>query len=85
MGSQTSLKTSQRGDCNPLNPPPGSACEIENYLVHIVQTASKFTIFISLIITQDDFDRTRVTYELSLKTLFSMSSCSSVDLDTAPA
>ena len=25
MGSQTSLKTSQRGGCNPLNPPPGSA------------------------------------------------------------
>ena len=22
MGSQTSLKTSQRGGCNPLNPPP---------------------------------------------------------------
>ena len=25
MGSQTNLKTSQRGGCNPLNPPPGSA------------------------------------------------------------
>ena len=25
MDSQTSLKTSQRGGCNPLNPPPGSA------------------------------------------------------------
>ena len=24
MGSQTSSKTSQRGGCNPLNPPPGS-------------------------------------------------------------
>ena len=25
MGRQTSLKTSQRRGCNPLNPPPGSA------------------------------------------------------------
>ena len=25
MGSQTSLNTSQRGGCNPLNSPPGSA------------------------------------------------------------
>ena len=28
MGSQTSSKTSQKGSCNPLNPPPGSAYAI---------------------------------------------------------
>ena len=27
MGNETSLKTSQRGGCNPLNPPPGSTSD----------------------------------------------------------
>ena len=32
MGNETSLKTSQREDCNPLNPPPGSASEFNSLI-----------------------------------------------------
>ena len=40
MDSQTSLKTSQRAGCNPLNPPPGSASvlrkEDEPWKLHLL-------------------------------------------------
>ena len=32
MGNEISLKTSQREDCNPLNPPPGSASEFNSLI-----------------------------------------------------
>ena len=42
MASQTSLKTSQRGggDCNPLNPPPGSSSVLS--LNIILESFSKY-------------------------------------------
>ena len=40
MGSQTSLKTSQRGGCNPLNPPPGFASVVSE-VISIVWSRDK--------------------------------------------
>ena len=47
MGSQTSLKTSQRGGggCNPLNPPPGSASGNVHFLNKLCEIESKYSFF----------------------------------------
>ena len=56
MGNETSLKTTQRRGCNPLNPPPGSASDcvffplVDNLSVglHTTQTTHPFLFRISL-------------------------------------
>ena len=44
MGSQTNLKTSQRGGCNPLNPPPGSASVLNKLVVVVIDNLHSYNL-----------------------------------------